>query len=189
MNQFIKKNLTLILAFLIPILLIFVVAINAYFPFSSLKTTYNFVYATCDGYEYNYPAGCDIYAKSLYSVENNKLIVNTIDPAQDSDWDHTSDINEKYVVRLFLHSTAENESREITIDEAQQFEFSSLLTSPDGVTISNEYNSGSGLLLFDSGSSYGQYLKKGNIRSKLNLINGDRYYAQENFYFIGWVLK
>lgn len=189
MNQFIKKNLTLILAFALPLLLIFVVALNAYFPFSLLKTDYNFVYAACDGNDYNYPYGCETYAKRLYSVENNKLVVKEIPSNQDLDRNGTPDNEEKYNVRLFLHDTKQNESREIILDQAKSMEFSPLLTSPDEVTITNDYSSNPGFFLFDGGSSYGMYLTKGKLRSKLNLVNDDRYYARDNFHFIGWVLK
>jgi len=89
-----------------------------------------------------------------------------------------------------LHDTLKNESREITIEEAKLLTLNNLLTSPDGATISNNYNSGSDLFIFGgSRSSYGYFLSKGNGKLKLNLINSnDRYYYQNNFKFIGWVL-
>jgi hypothetical protein len=189
MQKFIKQNITLILAFLLPLLLIFVVAINAYFPSLFFKTDYNFVYSTCDEVSYGYEFGCESYAKSLYSIKNNQIIQNTVDRKQDSDSDGTPDVKENYKVRLFLHNTEENESTEILLTQAQQMKFNSLLTSPDDVTIAGSYNSGSDFFLFSNGSSYGYYLSKGKLKSKLNLINDDRYYAQGNFHFIGWVLK
>ena len=70
---------------------------------------------------------------------------------------------------------------------------SNLLTSPDGVTVSNNrsYNGGYDLFIFGGGgySSYGYYLTKGKSKRKLNLINDtDRYYYSNNFQFLGWVL-
>lgn len=188
MQQFFKKNLSLVLAFLLPLLLIFIVALNAYVPTNLFKTAYNFVYAACDGADYDYASGCDRYLKTLYTVKEGRIIVNDIDPAQDSDWDKTTDREEKYTVRIFLHNTTENVSREISIEEAQNLRYSSLLTSPDDVTISSGYDTSPGFLFFDGGSSYGQYLTKGKLRNKLKLIHNDRYYAPENFYFIGWIL-
>lgn len=158
-------------------------------PSLLFSTKYNFVYAACDGAIYEYPYGCDSYTKTLYTVENNQLVVHEVNPAKDSDKDGTPDINEQYKVRLFVHDTQLNGSREITPEEAQQMKFSTLLTSPDDVTISSGYSSGSGFFLFDGGSSYGQYLLKGNLRSRLNLIHDDRYYSQEIFHFIGWILE
>ena len=94
---------------------------------------------------------------------------------------------------VFLHDTQKNESREITLAEAKTLNMDSLLTSPDGVTVSNGYNySGGGdfFFLFGGGrSDYGYYLMKGNSKKKLNLINvSDRSYYQNNFQFLGWVL-
>lgn len=188
MNQFLKQNLTLVLAFLLPLLLIFIVALNAYFPSFFFKTEYDFVYAACDDTNYDYPYGCEAYAKSIYAVENGKLVVKTVDPQQDTDKDTIPDVDENYTVRLFLHDTEQNESKEITIDQAQQLEFSTLLTSPDEVTITDGYSSGPDFFIFDGGSSYGMYLTKGKLRSKLNLIHDDRYYIRKNFHYIGWVL-
>lgn len=189
MKQFFKQNITLVLAFALPLFLIFVVALNAYFPSLFFKTEYNFVYAACDSTNYDYSYGCGSYAKSLYTIENNKLVVKTINPEQDTDKDGVKDVAEAYTVRLFLHNTEINESREISLEEAQKLSYDKLLTSPDDVTISSGYSSTSGPMIFDGGSSYGYYLMKGKLRSKLHLINDDRYYSTENFHFIGWVLK
>lgn len=190
MKNFLKKNYALVLAFLLPLVLIAVVAINAYVPSMFISTNYNFVYAACDGgTNYNY-YNCDNYLAAKYAIEEGKLVEKVVDPAQDSDNDGVADINEGYAPRLFLHNTLTNESSEIVIDDAMKLDLNSLLTSPDGVTISSHYDRGADFFLFfDTGSSYGYYLTKGNGRTKLNLINlDDRYYYRENFHFIGWVL-
>ena len=192
MKEFIKKNFAILLAFILPIALIAIVALSTYLPSLFLSTDYNFVYSSCtDGTSY-YSYRCDNYLQKRYSVVNNKLVVNAVDPTQDSDKDGIPDINENYTARIFLHDTKKNESREITLEEAQTLPLSDLLTSPDGVTVSSYYNrSGGGFFfIFDGGSSsYGYYLTKGKSRSKLNLINrDDRYYYRDNFQFIGWVL-
>ena len=115
--------------------------------------------------------------------------MNSIDPSQDSDRDGIPDINENYTARIFLHNTKKNESREITIQEAQTYTLNSLLTSPDGVTVSGSYDRRADFLIFNSGSSYDYYLTKGKSKDKLNLINsGQRYSYQNNFQFIGWIL-
>jgi len=190
MRDFIKKNFAILLAFILPIALISIVALSTYFPSFFLSTDYNFVYSSCtDGRNY-YSYRCDNYLQKRYSVVDNKLVVNEIDPAQDSDNDGILDINENYIARIFLHNTKNNESREITLEEAQTLMLNSLLTSPDGVTISSSYDRGvSFFIFFDGGSSYGYYITKGKSKSKLNLINSDdRYYYRDNFQFIGWVL-
>jgi hypothetical protein len=190
MKEFLKKNFALVLAFVLPITLIAVVALSTYLPSLFLSTNYNFIYSSCtEGTNY-YPYYCNNYLQKRYSVLNEKIIVNAIDPAQDSDKDGIPDINENYTARIFLHDTKKNESREITLEEAQMLSLNGLLTSPDGITVSSNYNRGADFFfLFDGGSSYGYYLTKGKSRSKLNLINrDDRYYYRDNFQFIGWIL-
>ena len=191
--EFLKKNFAILLAFILPIVLIAVVALSAYLPSLFLSTGYNFVYTSCtDGTNYYYSYNCDNYLQKRYSVVDNKLVANTVDPTLDSDNDKIPDINENYVARIFLHDTEKNESREITFEEAQTLTLNSLLTSPDSVTVSSYYNRSGGDFFFIFGggsSSYGYYLTKGNSRSKINLINStDQYYYRNNFQFVGWVL-
>lgn len=190
MKEFFKKNFAIVLAFVLPVALIAIIALSTYLPSLFLSTNYNFIYSSCtDGTNY-YPYYCNNYLQKRYSVVNGKIVVNSIDPAQDSDKDDIPDINENYTARIFLHDTKKNESREITLEEAQALSLNGFLTSPDGVTISSNYDRGVDFFfLFDGGSSYGYYLAKGKNRSKLNLINNDdRYYYQDNFQFVGWVL-
>ena len=97
----------------------------------------------------------------------------------------------KTTLLVFLHDTKKNESREITLAEAQMLTLNNLLTSPDGVTVSSNYSyNGGDFFPFSGGrSSYGYYLTQGKSKSKINLINStDQYYYQNNFQFIGWVL-
>lgn len=190
--EFIKKHFIMILAFTLPLLLIIGLAASTYIPSLLLSTQYNFVYATCgDGSNYYYEhSNCDVYLNSLYMVENDKLLLRTVDPAQDSDNDKIPDIAENYVTRLFLHDTQTNEGREITLNEAQSLNLNVLITSPDGVSVESIYNDSVDFFIFFDGSSqYGYYLTKGGKKSKLNLVNGtDRYYYRDNFKFIGWVI-
>jgi len=190
MKEFLKKNLVIIIAFALPIALIIVIALSAYFPSLFVSTSYDFIYSSCtDGSNY-YAYQCDSYLKKRYSIVNNKLVVNDVDPMQDLDGDNVPDIKENYTSRIFLHDTKKNESREITLSEAQSLEINELLTSPDGVTVSSSYSSGADYIFpFGGGnSSFGYYLAKGRGKSKLNLINSDeRYYYRDNFQFIGWV--
>lgn len=190
MKEFLKKNFAIVLAFVLPVALIAIIALSTYLPSLFLSTDYNFVYSSCPDGTNNY-SYCNKYLQKRYSVVNGKIVVNSIYPAQDSDKDGIPDINENYTARIFLHDTKKNESREITPEEAQTLSLNGLLTSPDGITVSSNYDRGSDFFfLFDGGgSSYGYYLTKGKSRSKLNLINNDdRYYYRDNFQFIGWAL-
>ena len=192
MKEFFKKNFAIVLAFALPIALIAIIALNTYLPSLFLSTNYNFIYSSCaEGTNYH-PYYCNDYLQKRYSAVNGKLVVNAVDPTQDSDEDGIPDINENYIARVFLHDTKKNESREITLEEAQTLSLNGLLTSPDGVAVSSYYGKGGNNFFFIFGggsSSYGYYLTKGKSRSKLNLINHDNWnYYPDNFQFIGWVL-
>src|SRR3989338_9610683 len=111
MKEFIKRNFAILFAFILPIVLIIVVALSTYLPSLFLSTDYNFVYTSCtDGTNYYYSYNCDNYLQKRYSVVNNKFTVNTVDPVQDSDKDKIPDIKENYAARIFLHDTKKNES-------------------------------------------------------------------------------
>lgn len=194
MKEFIKKNFAVLLAFVLPILLIVIVALSTYLPSFFLSTHYNFLYTACaDGSSHNYyPYYCNNYLEKRYSVLFDKLIEHPVDLTIDSNKDGRPDFDGKYNARIFLHDTKKNESREITFEEARLLTLNPLLTSPDGVTVSSSYsyNGGGDLFFFGGGrSTYGYYLMKGKSKSKLNLINtSDQYYYQNNFQFLGWVL-
>lgn len=190
MKNLFKENFAIVIAFSLPVILILVIALSTYLPSLFISTSYNFIYSSCTDAANYYSYRCDNYLQERYSVVDSKLVINDIDPNQDSDNDGISDISENYTARLFLYDTKNNETREITLEEAETFTLNKLLTSPDGVTVSSHYDRKADFLfLFDNDSSYGHYLMKGKAKSKLNLINTeDRYYYQNNFQFIGWVL-
>lgn len=193
MKEVFKKNFAVIVAFLLPLVLIIVVALSVYIPSLFISTKYNFVYTTCS-YEDSYsPYNCNYYNynQKRYSVENGRFVIPEIDPNQDLDKNGIPDEKQGGLPRIFMYNTKTHESKEITVGEASSFKYSSLLTSPDGVTLSNGYQyNGSGFFPFVGGyNSYDYYLVKGSSKKKLNLFNGDnRYYYQNNFQFIGWVL-
>lgn len=190
MKEFFKHNFIILLAFALPLALIAILVLSTYLPSLFLSTDYNFLYVTCTDGRDPYPYYCPNYLQKRYAAVNGKFVVYEVDPAQDSDNDKIPDINENYIARIFLHDTRKNESREIALEEAKTLTLNGLLTSPDGVTVSADYDrDGDFFFLFDGGSSYGHYLVKGKRRSKLNIINDDdRYSYRNNFQFIGWVL-
>jgi len=179
MKNLIKNNLVLIIAFSLPVLLIVVIAVVSYLPSLLISTDYNFVYSSCTDRTNYYSYRCDDYLQKRYSVVDGQIVVSDVDP-----------VEEGYTARLFLHNTKSNETREITLKEAESLDLNELITSPDGVSVSSQYDRGADLfLVFNGGSTHGHYLVKGSARSKLNLINSeDRYYYRDNFQFIGWTL-
>lgn len=191
MKNFLQENLALVVAFTLPVLLILGVAMSFVISSWLLATDYDFVYATCVDNTNYYNRQCNDYLVDRFSVVDGRLVVSAVDPAQDAaNNDRTLDRKTDPQARLFLHNTKSNESREITVAEAQALQFNELLTSPDGVTVTHHYERGVDLLFFyGGGSSYGYYLTKGDTRSQLNLVNADnRYSYRNNFQFIGWVL-
>lgn len=190
MNEFFKKNFAIVLAFALPVALIAIVAVSAYVPSLFLSTDYNFIYSSCSAGTDYYTYYCNTYLQKRHAVVDGKLAINSLDPLQDSDRDGIPDVNENYTARIFLHDTQKNESREITLEEAKALTLNGLLTSPDGVTVSGNYDNGDDFLfLFNNSSTFDYYLTKGRSRSRLNLIHhDDRYYYRDNFQFIGWIL-
>ena len=202
MKEFIRKNLAIIIAFTLPIAMMIIVAVSVYLPSLFISTNYNFIYTVCTNRVDYYPYNCKEYLAKKYSVAESSLIIATATSsynervAQDISNQvpniptKDTSLNKQYTDRIFLHDTKKNESREITIEEAKTLTLNSLLTSPDGVTVSGNYSNGSDFSPFGgSRSSFGYYLTKGRSQSNLNLINNaDQYYRQDNFQFIGWVL-
>lgn len=187
MKEFIKRNVGVLVALMLPVMFILVVALAVYLPSLSLSTKYDFVYATCsEGDRYSY--SCDKYLSMRFSVVDGKLTTNPV--SQDATGDKLPNKEAEYTVRVFLHDTQANESREISLEEARALSLNRLVTSPDGVSVSGEYTSAPNVLfIFDGNSSYDNYLTKGSSRRKLNLIDqGGRRYYSNDIHFIGWVL-
>lgn len=191
MKQQSSKPILIGVAFLLPLFFIAVVFVTSYIPSVNLSTDFNFVYATCSGGNVPYSVRCGNYLNSLYDVDEGALKVELIPQDLDSDGDTIPDVDENYQTRLFFHDTDLNESREITVAEAQDFSLRELITSPDGVAVEWEVSSGSGFFLFyNTRSRNGYYLTKGDTRQELNIIGRDeRYYYQDDFMFVGWVLN
>ena len=93
MREFIKKNFVILLAFTLPIALIIIVALSAYLPSLFISTDYNFIYSSCTDSSRYYSSHCSGYLQKRYSVVDNKLVINTIDPAYDSNNNKIPDIN------------------------------------------------------------------------------------------------
>lgn len=186
--DFIKKNLILLLAFALPIIFVVGVAVSVELSDRQPTTSYNFVYATCSD---SYSPYCNNYLQKRFSVIDDKITVNEIATSTLTDFKEPMPENfNNYMPRLFLYDVQTKDSREITLTEAENLSLSGLLTSPDGYTISGEYtrNGGDAFFVFGGYSSYGYYLKKGDEKKRLNLINDNGNYYEDNFRLIGWVL-
>ena len=162
-----KKNIPLIVALSIPVLMIVLIATSIYLPALFIKPKTNFVYSV----------GGDYCSQIRYSVKSGKIIENEIEKLENNYACHYRD------ARLFYYDVERNTSREITLDETNNLTVDDSLKSPDGFEIvpgSYSYD-----IFFFSGSSYyDKYLKKGAYSRKLNTIGSTSYY---DFKFIGWV--
>ena len=189
MKQTSGKPILIGIAFLLPLFFIAVVFVTSTIPSVRLTTDFDFVYATCSGGNTPYNYNCGNYLNILFVVENRALKVKPVPPDLDSDRDTIPDVDENYRTRLFFHDTDLNESREITLTEAQDFSLSGLATSPDGVSVELENSRHVGFFLFfDTRSTSEYFLTKGNVQQELNVIsNNERYYYGDDFLFLGWV--
>ncbi len=191
MMQFIKKNFVLLLAFALPISFLLIIAATIYIPSNMLKTQYDFIYATCDD-AYSYEPGCKDYLNQRYTIENNTLEVHDVPQEEESSGVPHPDRKISFTTRIFYHDTEANESREISIEEAQEFELSKLLTSPDGVTFTSDYESTPGVFpFFDGRGRYGEYISKGNTKKRMDLIQSSErsYYYSDGLQFLGWIIQ
>jgi len=185
MKKFIKENFVILIAFMLPVVIIVVVALSTYLPSIFISTDYNFIYTSCsDGGYRSYE--CNNYLEKKHEIVDGKLVASSVD----NNGNPKTEVCDNCTARIFLHNTEKNEGRDITLEEAETLTLNSLLTSPDGVTVSSHYDRGADFFpVFDGSSSYGYYLTKGKSKSKLSLINSDdRYYYRDNFQFLGWVL-
>jgi len=178
------KNIAIILAFLLPIILILIVVLSVYLPSAFLSTKYNFIYASCNT---NYSYDCSSRILNHYKVVEGKLVLEPFAEKTDSNSNGLLDEKEIANARFFLHDTQKNESREISLQEVKSMTLNGLITSPDNVSVSSGYERGVDFMLISGRSTYENYLVKGNSKTKLNLIKNSEYYYN-NIHFIGWVL-
>ncbi len=184
MDESKKRNIIIVVAFLLPFLFIIGVLLTTYIPSRLLKTNYNFVYAVCDN---NNRYNCESYLGDIYKVTNNRLEMVERNDRVGYDYDLIMDIDENINTHLFIYDVETNTSNEITFSDAQNLNLSNLISSPEGVIVSSGYDYG-GSFIFGGRSNYRTYLKKGDKRKEIDLIYGDEYY-QRNYKFIGWIIK
>lgn len=160
-----KKNIPLLIGVLIPIAMIILVAAAIYLPALFSQPKYDFIYLTGD---YYYPQ---------YYVDNDgKLVRKDVVPPEPNYPPNTES-------RLFYHDIKTNESRQISYDEAKDYNLDINIKSPDGYEIVN--GNGAEFFPFFGGSGNdSHYIKGHNASKKLNLQSQGGYY---NFRFLGWV--
>jgi hypothetical protein len=166
----IKKNLPLVVALGIPVVLTLVIAFAVYLPGFGPEPSYDFVYVTRNYYG-NGPS---------YDVVDGKVVElpgmqfeETMPPQQP-----------KYTApaaQLYYYDVESKISKSLTITEAQAYRLETSRTSPDGYLVQNGNNTGI-FPFYENGNYYEQYLVGNNRRVKTTIADYD-------FAFLGWVLK
>ncbi len=169
-----KKNVSLIIALGIPVLMIVLVAASIYLPgLFAPAPQHHFLYVTDD-----------FYQGGQYVVEKGTLIKRELKRPP-----NTTPV----VVRLFIYDVSANAGREVSFEEAQQLRLDTSVTSPDGYEVA--YASSVGYELFpllffgDGRDRNDMYLKGHGASKKLNLtMQSDMYsWYSRRARFLGWI--
>lgn len=161
-----QKNVPLIIALSIPVLMIILVAVSVYLPALFVQPEIDFVFSMGGGHCY----------QNKYSVKEGQVIENEIKPPEENSYCHNY-----REPRLYFYDVQADKIQEMTLAEAQKFILDPNLQSADGFEV---VPGGGGDIFFFSGSSYHErYIKKGAFSRKLK-TGACNYYE---FHFLGWV--
>jgi len=169
-----KKNLSLILGILIPVLMIVFVAVSIYLPGIFIKPQYDFIYTS----------GGDYLTRDSYVVETGRVVKKEVQYPE-------KNFGVKGEAKLYFHNVAKNFSREISLEEAERYYLSSAKLSPDGFSVDKGESDYSIFSMFFSrgGGYYGdRYIHGRGISRRLNLHTEEQYYYR-GMRFLGWVLE
>lgn len=173
-----KHNIPLFVGILVPLLMILFVAASVYLPALFVKPAYDFIYASQSDYRY----APYLYGTS-YDVESGKVVRRVQEPpANFPDPDFYKTQPEP---KLYYYDIVANKSREINLEEAQNYILDTSAVSPDGFELAPASSGGGFPFSFDS-NEYGKvYMKSKSVSKKLNIQQ--QYY--NDFSFLGWVKK
>ncbi|MEI8229572.1 MAG: hypothetical protein WCG83_00355 [Candidatus Peregrinibacteria bacterium] len=163
----IRKNSTLIIGLLIPVLMIVFVAGSIYIPgLFAPAPTYNFLYTSSNDYNYNWTV----------EVRGDKLVRLNRDAPKDSNLLDAEPA-------IYLFDVATRKSRIITLAEAQKLKLNPNAESPDGYQVNQSSNGGGFPFGFNNESRLYMRGHSTSFRIDVNIDNG--YW---NFRFLGWVI-
>lgn len=211
MKEYLKKNALVVVAFSIPLIFVGIVFLMTIIPSMFFSTQYDFLYALCNdpaSVNYTNSQNCQEYLKKKVSVIDGKISIvedptyaatsyssastDDVGPSNKMilvERTHSYEKELGYKLRLLRYNVHTGQSQEISQEEAKSLHMSDLITSPEGVSVEwGQVAIHNSPLFFDSSYSYDWYLKKGDQKKKLDLLNqADRYY-NDNLQFIGWVI-
>ena len=171
-----SKNLPLYIALAIPVVLTLAIAATIYFPqLFAPKPAFNFIYSSADNY----------YPPYEFLVQNGKIIKKDIPVPQNQ-----YDTPRSGTVRLFIQDVQINQSKEISLEEAQNLKISAEHFSPDGFEIfqGRNYNDGFFFLFYSYGDYNSVYIRGHGYGKKMNTVCTDKPYYGHPFQFVGWIL-
>lgn len=173
----IKKNLSLIVAILMPVLMVLFLVAVIYVPRIYNHPQYDFVFVS--GGNYN----------EEYIIQNGKLIAR-FNQSNIAPIEKTGPVipTEQFLARLFVYDIKQDKATEVTLEQAQVMNFYSDVKSPDGYEVING-SSSYGFSLF---GGYSQdfstlFITGHGLNKKLNtpVFTSNRY--DINLRFVGWI--
>ena len=162
-----KKNIPLIIALSIPILMVILITISIYVPTLFVKPKFDFIYSVENTYCYH----------RKHSVQDERVVFSEVSNKKENDI-----CRNNQQPRLYYYDVQSFTSKEITLEEAQEYRLDCRRHSQDGFEIVSGDRSFD--IFFISGSSYyDKYLKKGAYSRRIHLENHHYY----DFRFLGWI--
>lgn len=179
-----KNHIPLIVGIALPIIFIIIISVLLFVPPSLVNPEHDFVYTMSDRYEYNY---C---YRNYYELKNNKIVLKSTNLNLDEkkiDPNIYESIKIEDMPDLYIYHVKTDTTNEISFEEAQKLTLLPGPSSPDGYTVSYQYNHDGIFELFGSNpDSQGYFISKGNKSKRLANL-GDTNYYSGNFDLIGWV--
>ena len=170
-----KKNIPLIIALAIPVLMIILVAAFIYMPGFGKKPQYNFLYLTGNNV---YP-----YGGQQFVVSAGHLVQTLPQTPPPNAPSYTTYVDP---IHFYLYDVSSGTATEVSFARAQTYALDPSNTSADGYIIQQGSSDGGGLLFGGTPVDYNSWFIQGHNRSiKLNLKLTGTYY--NNFQFLGWV--
>jgi hypothetical protein len=173
-----KKNLPLLLAFAIPVVMIVAIAISIYVPGIGKQPQHDFLYASGDTYNGNYSY---MVINGFLQQVSRAVPLNApgLPPGKVSEIPQT--------VNFYIYNVKTNSATQTPFDAAQKLHLNPSTQSSDGYIV--ERGNGSGGFPFGGPSDYNSWYIKGHNRARtLNIqANNSTPYYSDNIQFLGWI--
>lgn len=155
----------LFLLFAVPIGIAIIAALIVYVPRFLAHPTYDFIYSTCNDYS----------CKDSYTVDKDGHVTTQY---------NTLDLDYyRGTVSLRYYDASRDSTRGITLEEAKRYKLDTSSKSPDGYTLAQANEGGSGFLFWRDYDD-GWYLQDGAKKRKVDLATNSM-----SVTFLGWVTK